>query len=588
MLTGDILTGLIFMNYGFAYFSLTLFGSMFTDYYGSSFTILLSIIISSLALLFMTIFSDYFVWLMMLFVQGIAFALFNVGYNNFIIDNISIKSRKNFESLIVPFYLLSMICGCIHAGNAIGNHSINVAIGITMAISLTGIIFLCTLSIPPKYNDNCLVKNDSQQQIDIRGNNEDRIITKASIYAWRQSYKQISFKQRFSPFSWIKNQSKTKDVDDELKSGDHTPTYGMDDELNTLQVFRININTLLSISIFSFGLTFVRCARLLIITFKCMNVEELTPNDIGHINGISFLPELFVYFVAKYVLYHYGRRWTMVPSFLLFIIGLFSLPYCNDKTSLTWIALLFGLANGWSYGLIHKVAIDVAPTEHRDKFMSIYQGFTNFAWIVAPIFVALLTEGSSIETASICSAVILIISLFWSWCIMTDPKQTGKRYEQLDFEKSYGGNDELSIHNNGLINGKHIGRPIRDVGRYKMQLHSIDSVMERDSVAGNDTAANNDKDAGKEMPVVRETKNMLGLDESESESDEENTNDYEDDYAQRIANKQIGLNVQLGADLNVNVENKYHRKFEIGHFDEEEEEESMMYNLSSTDGSDED
>ena len=40
--------------------------------------------------------------------------------------------------------------------------------------------------------------------MEMNGNNEDKVITKASISAWRQSYDQLFMKQRLSIFSWTK------------------------------------------------------------------------------------------------------------------------------------------------------------------------------------------------------------------------------------------------------------------------------------------------------------------------------------------------------------------------------------------------
>eukprot|EP01083_Nonionella_stella_P189387 700222_1 len=527
---GEILTGLIFLNYGFAYSVFHIFAAMSCNYYGSAFTILIGIFMGSLSLLFMVIFTDYFVWLMMMFCQGISFALFTVGSQTFVVDNICIKSRTHFDKLITAFRILAMWFGCTFSGSAIDNGSIVFATGVTFGISLCGIVLLCAFSIPPKYNDNCLVSND---------------ITKASFMAWKASLKQLSLKQRLSVFSWMRRKNN--------KAVDNTPIYALDDELNLLQVFAKNASTILSISIFSFGLIFVRCVRLLVITFQCMQVDALSPSDIGYINGLSFVPELILYNISWYLLYTFGRRYTLIASHLLFVVALFNLPYSKNIASLSVVSMLFGIANGLSYGLIHKVAIDVAPTEYREKFLTLYHIFTNVAYIVAPIFVALLVQAASVVTACVCSAVVVILCLLWSVCVMTDPKKTGKRYEQLDLDKSYAAKDEeqsMSFQPNGhgLIDGKHIGPPIPNITKYKVELHSIDSVMERDqSVVENDVHSN-------------------------------------DDYASRIADKAIHEDVQMGIELNNYnnsdaMQNQY--KFEIGHFDEEEE--SISYQLSSSD-----
>ena len=103
----------------------------------------------------------------------------------------------------------------------------------------------------------------------------------------------------------------------------------------------------------------------------------------------------------------------------------------------------------------------------------------------------------------------------------------------------------------------------------RQTLTKIDISMFRLKGADHDTGNDNNNDNNIDNNIDNK---------SESDSNEENTNafDENDDYVERIANKGIG-------DLNLGADMQHHRKFEIVHYDEDEEEESINYQLSSSD-----
>ena len=393
------------MNYGISYLSFTTFGSMACSRYGGTFTMMISIILNTLSLILMSIFSAYSLWLIVIFVEGVSFALFTISSTHFVTSNISIHLRKPFESIMTVISRISMVMGCVSVGNLIQididtDHSTDstvTALIFMAVISGMGLIAICVLTVPPKYNEKgqrSLVSNHS-------GGN-----SRGSITSWKLSYKQLSLRQRLNLFSWIRS-----DIHSDSEAG--SVTFG-EDELNTLAVVKRNISTLTSILMFSFGLTFMRCSRLLMVTFQCMAISA-TPQQIGTINALGFVPEIVLCLIGERILYRFGRRFTLIPCYLLMISALLALPFCNDIPSISWTALLMGIGNGIGHGLIHKVAVDVSPTEFRDKFLNICQSLTRCAYIVAPILVALWCDGFGMKTTGICVAVIGLISLLWSW-----------------------------------------------------------------------------------------------------------------------------------------------------------------------------
>ena len=202
------------MNYGISYLSFTTFGSMACSRYGGTFTMMISIILNTLSLILMSIFSAYSLWLIVIFVEGVSFALFTISSTHFVTSNISIHLRKPFESVMTVISRISMVMGCVSAGSFIQidvdtDHSTDstvTALIFMSVISGMGLIAICVLTVPPKYNEKgqrSLVSHRSGSQSNPHSNPYGN--SRGSITSWKLSYKQLALRQRLNLFSWIRS-----------------------------------------------------------------------------------------------------------------------------------------------------------------------------------------------------------------------------------------------------------------------------------------------------------------------------------------------------------------------------------------------
>jgi MFS family permease len=92
---------------------------------------------------------------------------------------------------------------------------------------------------------------------------------------------------------------------------------------------------------------------------------------------------------AGVVMDKWGRRWIALPSTLLLGLGLVALPFTAGVATITVVAVILGVGNGWGSGLLMTLGVDVAPAEGRQVFMGLWMVLQDVGGLVGPAIVSL-------------------------------------------------------------------------------------------------------------------------------------------------------------------------------------------------------
>jgi MFS family permease len=96
----------------------------------------------------------------------------------------------------------------------------------------------------------------------------------------------------------------------------------------------------------------------------------------------------------------YGRRSIAVPSLLVIAVSYVALPFTDDLWTLTAVAVVMGIGNGFGNGEIMTLGVDVAPPATRVEFLA--------AWRLthdAGMFLGPLAVGAAATVAPLALAV---------------------------------------------------------------------------------------------------------------------------------------------------------------------------------------
>jgi MFS family permease len=80
-----------------------------------------------------------------------------------------------------------------------------------------------------------------------------------------------------------------------------------------------------------------------------------------------------LFYPAGWIMDHLGRKWAIVPSFLIQALGLSLVPLTGSFAGLLSASLLIGFGNGLGSGSMMTLGTDLAPQEARGEFLGVWR-----------------------------------------------------------------------------------------------------------------------------------------------------------------------------------------------------------------------
>jgi MFS family permease len=111
-----------------------------------------------------------------------------------------------------------------------------------------------------------------------------------------------------------------------------------------------------------------------------------------------------------------GRKWSAIPSLVLFALGLLLLPLAAGQWSLLAVASLLGLANGLGTGIVMIIGTDLARrSDNRSQFLGVWRLIGDLGLSGGPLLCAALLGIAGLGTASIVAAGLGIAGAVTMW-----------------------------------------------------------------------------------------------------------------------------------------------------------------------------
>ena len=123
---------------------------------------------------------------------------------------------------------------------------------------------------------------------------------------------------------------------------------------------------------------------------------------IGLVVSVSAIIDVALFYPAGMIMDRHGRRATAVPSSILFAVALAALSLANDFYSLLAVAIVLGIANGLSTGIVMTLGTDLAPAARRGEFLGLWRLLTDLGSAAGPLTVSLAVTLGSIQAAALC------------------------------------------------------------------------------------------------------------------------------------------------------------------------------------------
>ena len=135
----------------------------------------------------------------------------------------------------------------------------------------------------------------------------------------------------------------------------------------------------------------------------------LDPATIGLIYSLAALVDVSLSYPVGIAMDRWGRKWTGVPSIVGFVIGLAMLPFAQGFWTLLAAALMLGVGNGLSTGLVMIIGMDLSPPGQRGQFLGVWRLIGDVGWVGGPLLAGVLVEILSMAAASLFAGALGIL-----------------------------------------------------------------------------------------------------------------------------------------------------------------------------------
>lgn len=138
---------------------------------------------------------------------------------------------------------------------------------------------------------------------------------------------------------------------------------------------------------------------IVVIPLYAANVLNLDVQTIGLIIGAGSLLDLLLFYMSGIIMDRFGRKWAIVPSFIMQGIGVALLPFASSAVMLAAISAFIGFANGLSSGTMMTLGADFSPVGMRGEFLSVWRLIGDLGFVGAPLLIGAVAQVVILQTS---------------------------------------------------------------------------------------------------------------------------------------------------------------------------------------------
>jgi MFS family permease len=140
----------------------------------------------------------------------------------------------------------------------------------------------------------------------------------------------------------------------------------------------------------------IRAGRFLIIPLWGVEQLGLDAAQVGVIVTAGAVLDVSMFIPAGMLMDRFGRKVAAVPSFSLMALGIGLIPFTHDFVTLLLAAMLIGLGNGLSSGLMMTLGADLAPPGATGEFLGIWRLIGDVGAVAGPLLVGAVAAAAGL------------------------------------------------------------------------------------------------------------------------------------------------------------------------------------------------
>ncbi len=173
----------------------------------------------------------------------------------------------------------------------------------------------------------------------------------------------------------------------------------------------------------------IRAARQVIIPLFGSVVLGLDVLAVGLILTISSFVDMSLFYPAGLLMDRLGRRFAIVPSFLLQAVGMALIPFAGGFSTLLLAACVIGFGNGLGSGTMMTIGSDLAPKDRVGEFLGLWRFIGDGGSVGGPVAVGLIVDVLSFGPAAwIMAGVGGLSAAVFLWLVPETLAKTAKSH----------------------------------------------------------------------------------------------------------------------------------------------------------------
>jgi MFS family permease len=145
----------------------------------------------------------------------------------------------------------------------------------------------------------------------------------------------------------------------------------------------------------------VRTGRGVLVPLYGSDVLGLDVAQIGWISTFASAIDMMLFYPVGMIMDRWGRKFAIVPSFVVQGVGLALIPLTGGFISLAAVAGLIGFGNGLGSGTMMTLGADLAPVDSRGEFLGMWRLIGDMGFMLGPSVAGAVAGVLTLPTAAL-------------------------------------------------------------------------------------------------------------------------------------------------------------------------------------------
>jgi MFS family permease len=154
----------------------------------------------------------------------------------------------------------------------------------------------------------------------------------------------------------------------------------------------------------------IRNGRSAIIPLYAADVIGLNVDAIGTLLSIASFVEMTLFYPAGYIMDNWGRKYAIVPSFLIQAVAMACVPLTSTYITLLFCVITIGAGNGLSSGGMMTLGADLSPEKGRGEFLGVWRLIGDIGGSGGPYLVGAVADAVALPSAALVMAAAGLVA----------------------------------------------------------------------------------------------------------------------------------------------------------------------------------